>query len=147
MTVFISTMGFPILVRWHLHIESGPWLWNMEYHVSPNILFLLHIYHVPCYIELCTNESPQHFHCSTSYNKGCLIEHYIQPLTCWIVSRHHTKYIWFSMISHWDDAYEFKLSSFKTKTCLCYTINIIAANDLVKQGVREEPTMILTFIS
>ena len=20
-----STMGFPILVRWHLHIESGPW--------------------------------------------------------------------------------------------------------------------------
>ena len=21
----ISTMGFPILVRWHLHIESAPW--------------------------------------------------------------------------------------------------------------------------
>ena len=21
----ISTMGFPILVRWHLYIESGPW--------------------------------------------------------------------------------------------------------------------------
>ena len=25
----ISTMGFPILVRWHLHIESGPWLGNI----------------------------------------------------------------------------------------------------------------------
>ena len=25
----ISTMGFPILVRWHLYIESGPWsLWG-----------------------------------------------------------------------------------------------------------------------
>ena len=24
----ISTMGFPILVRWHLYIESGPWLPN-----------------------------------------------------------------------------------------------------------------------
>ena len=22
----ISTMGFPILVRWHLYIESGPWI-------------------------------------------------------------------------------------------------------------------------
>ena len=21
----ISTMGFPVLVRWHLYIESGPW--------------------------------------------------------------------------------------------------------------------------
>ena len=25
----ISTMGFPILVRWHLYIESGPWLLNL----------------------------------------------------------------------------------------------------------------------
>ena len=24
----ISTMGFPILVRWHLYIESGPWPWK-----------------------------------------------------------------------------------------------------------------------
>ena len=23
----ISTMGFPILVRWHLFIESAPWIW------------------------------------------------------------------------------------------------------------------------
>ena len=22
----ISTMGFPILVRWHIYIESGPWI-------------------------------------------------------------------------------------------------------------------------
>ena len=25
----ISTMGFPILVRWHLYIESGPWILYM----------------------------------------------------------------------------------------------------------------------
>ena len=26
--LLISTMGFPILVRLHLYIESGPWLWQ-----------------------------------------------------------------------------------------------------------------------
>ena len=29
----ISAMGFPILMRWHLHIESAPWyLWNFSHH-------------------------------------------------------------------------------------------------------------------
>ena len=27
MEIRLSTMGFPILVRWHLHIESGPCEW------------------------------------------------------------------------------------------------------------------------
>ena len=31
----ISTMGFPILVRWHLYIESGPWSVIPE-HASAN---------------------------------------------------------------------------------------------------------------
>ena len=26
----ISTMGFPILIRWHLYIESGPW-WSRDH--------------------------------------------------------------------------------------------------------------------
>ena len=26
----ISTMGFPILVRWHLYIESGTWCWKPD---------------------------------------------------------------------------------------------------------------------
>ena len=33
----ISTMGFPILVRWHLYIESGPWAcvhWESSYHYT-----------------------------------------------------------------------------------------------------------------
>ena len=28
----ISTMGFPILVRWHLYIESGPWCQRCPWH-------------------------------------------------------------------------------------------------------------------
>ena len=28
----ISTMGFPILQRWHLYIESGPWIPHREYY-------------------------------------------------------------------------------------------------------------------
>ena len=37
---FISTMGFPILVRWHLYIESGP---SSVY----QILFVIHTYSIP----------------------------------------------------------------------------------------------------
>ena len=32
----ISTMGFPILVRWHLYIESGPWVLHFILHCTPN---------------------------------------------------------------------------------------------------------------
>ena len=29
-------MGFPILVRWHLYIESGPWVLHFILHCTPN---------------------------------------------------------------------------------------------------------------
>ena len=42
----LSTMGFPILVRWHLYIESGPWSHQPEcrhiskyHHITDNFLF------------------------------------------------------------------------------------------------------------
>ena len=55
----ISTMGFPILVRWHLYIESGlwflaasghrqPWYWlcNMDRSLSSTRRYFIHLRHL-----------------------------------------------------------------------------------------------------
>ena len=49
----ISTMGFPILVRWHLYIESGPWFlcnwWVLLLTaIMPNAQWLLLWKHLLC---------------------------------------------------------------------------------------------------
>ena len=37
---FNSTMGFPILVRWHLYIESGPWLQSLYLSIKTDTCLL-----------------------------------------------------------------------------------------------------------
>ena len=47
----ISTMGFPILVRWHLYIESGPWCWNWNIAGEPSQSYGCW-YRAPCIISM-----------------------------------------------------------------------------------------------
>ena len=44
----ISTMGFPILVRWHLYFESGPWcLWHWSL-ITPHTI-IQYVITYPCH--------------------------------------------------------------------------------------------------
>ena len=52
-----STMGFPILVRWHLFIESGPWHFEGLSYYRHTYLYS-HNTVVPIYMNVHDNESP-----------------------------------------------------------------------------------------
>ena len=70
-----------------------------------------------------------------------------QPFTCYFFQSEHNIYLHFMSFLHTDLTHVVEtLNSCKTRTCLVYKINIMAADDLATQGVRASATMILTML-
>ena len=70
----MSTMGFPILVRWHLYIQSGPRIHITTFHSRPEISFssITSFQHFDSLVQDCSNSSASAMELLQSYIKASI---------------------------------------------------------------------------
>ena len=129
----ISTMGFPITVRCHLYIESGPWCWDQNIpvwlvqHHGCWCLGVLHL-EVICNhgIAQCTIMSMLIFHTQKSI---WIFKRNVKPHIChniWLLVKFILKEGW---------------------TCINVNVNFVPADLLIRWGTGASACMILTLLA
>ena len=125
----ISTMGFPIPVRCHLYIESGPWCWKQNIPVwlgqhygcwCPGVLHFQVISN-HC-IAQCTIMIMLIFHTQKSI---WIFKKIVKPHIChniWLLVKFNLKEGW---------------------TCININVNFVPADLLIRWGTRASTCMIL----